>query len=65
MKKISLFLLAYLTITSLSFSQQLIPDPGFENWNGSSGNYLGPCFDWYENTALPWPSSNMGSPDHQ
>lgn len=62
----NLLVLALALFTSVTFvnSQQLIADPGFENWNGTSGNYMGPLFDWYENTALPWPASNMGSPDH-
>lgn len=27
-------------------SQNLVPDPGFENWNGTAGFYMAPLFDW-------------------
>ncbi len=31
---------------AVTYSQNLVPDPGFENWNGASGNYMAPLFDW-------------------
>ncbi|MDC1403910.1 gliding motility-associated C-terminal domain-containing protein [Crocinitomicaceae bacterium] len=51
----------YLLLTILAlfsadlYSQNLVPDPGFENWNGTSGFYMAPLFDW--NTAA-------NTPDH-
>ncbi len=51
----------YLLLTILAlfsadlYSQNLVPDPGFENWNGTSGLYMAPLFDW--NTAA-------NTPDH-
>ena len=36
-----------------SIGQNLIPDPGFENWDGTQGNYMAPLYDWYDVNGTP------------
>ncbi len=51
MRSTLLILLTLLLIKGTS--QNLVPDPGFENWNGTSGNYMAPLFDWDEGNGTP------------
>lgn len=36
-----------------SYAQNLVPDPGFENWNNTAGGWLGPLFDYWEANGTP------------
>ncbi|MBX2878152.1 MAG: hypothetical protein KTR30_38890, partial [Saprospiraceae bacterium] len=52
----------YLLISSISFTQNLVPNPGFEacykkpvRWSGHAGHF--------NNISQKWMSPNQGSPD--
>lgn len=48
-------LLSIILIGFSSKSQNLVPDPGFENWNGNAGFFMAPLYDW---------ETASGTPDH-
>jgi gliding motility-associated-like protein len=34
-------------------AQNLVPDPGFENWNGTAGFFMAPLYDWDNGNPTP------------